>query len=126
MNLHVNEFIMPTVLQIYFKSTICRSILSKIRHLIMRFILLIKICLCIFFIISRVYLQSRIQSVGITIHTAYQRLYMYKIYTMLYKIYTMLYTTRVARTTAMMALYIMYMYLTKIEYTKIRSFPGCG
>ena len=58
-HLHVNEFIMTAVLQIYFKSTINRSTLSKIIHYIMRFILLIKLCLCIFFgNIPRIFAES--------------------------------------------------------------------
>ena len=48
-NLHVNAFIMPIVLQIYFpKTTVNHSTLSKIIHLIIRFILLIKLTLSIF------------------------------------------------------------------------------
>ena len=38
---------MSAVLQIYFNSTFTRSTLSKIIYYIMRFILLIKLCLCI-------------------------------------------------------------------------------
>ena len=106
--LHVNEFIMPAVLQIYIKSTINRSILSKIIPLIMRFIPLIKRCLCIFLVISRVYSQSWIQSVGMTIHT-------YTRYTQL-----MVYTTRVPLTTASFCsiMYTLYtLFLTNKNWT---------
>ena len=59
-HLQVNEFIMPAVLQIYFNH-INRGTLTQIIHWIMKLILLIKLCLCIFCNISRVNLQSRIQ-----------------------------------------------------------------
>ena len=105
--LHINEFIMPVVVQIYIKSTINSSILSKSIPLIMRFIPLIKRCLCIFLLISRVYLQSWIQSVGMTMQT-------YTRFTQL-----MVYTTRVALTTASFFFYYVYTVYTVSDERKL-------
>ena len=119
LHLIINEFIMTAVLQIYLKSTINRSTLSKIIHYIMRFILLIKLCLWIFLVITPVYLQGRIQSVGMTIHTADQRLY---------KIYTMVYTYNSCRTNFsewwlyIPVLCILCIWQTKIEHKKDKKF----